>query len=322
MTSVSIVVPSYRRPDRLTRSLAALSRQSRSADEVIVVCRPDDRETYAVAGETAGVQRVHVHSRGVLAAMRAGALAASSECIGFVDDDAEAHHGWLAGILSHLANPAVGGVGGRDIVERRPEHVLTDDVGRITANGKLIGNHHLGAGTARSVEVLKAANMVFRRPALALPDGLRGDGAQVHFEIATSLWAVNQGWRLIYDPSLAVDHFAGPRFDDDARHTTSARATANAAFNFALCLGALRPELRRRRLVYGLLAGDKATPGLLRATRAVLERDRGVAARLLPSFRGQLAAYRQLHHREGPAIEMYSYPSPGLEVPWRGGCPQ
>jgi GT2 family glycosyltransferase len=316
MSTVSIVVPSYRRPDRLARSLAALERQSRRADEVIVVCRREDSETYATAGATAGVRRVEVDTPGVLAAMRSGACAASGAFIGFVDDDAEPHERWLDGVLRHLDDPTVGAVGGRDIVEHRPEHAPTSDVGRLTANGKLIGNHHLGAGPMRDVDVLKAANMVFRRSALALPDGLRGEGAQVHFEVATSLWAARHGWRLVYDPSLEVNHFAGPRFDDDSRGTTSARATANAAFNLTICLGTLRPELRRRRLAYGILIGDKGAPGLLRAARAVLERDSCVARRLAPSIRGQLAAHRLLH-RDGSAIDMFTYPSPGVEIAWR-----
>jgi GT2 family glycosyltransferase len=318
MSRVSIVVPSYRRPDRLVRSLSALARQSHKVDEILVVCRRDDAETHAIAGAAPGVVRVEVDLPGVLAAMRAGARAAAGDCIGFVDDDAEPHERWLEGVVAHLADPKVGAVGGRDIVApdgARP----TSDVGRITSLGKLVGNHHLGDGPARDVDVLKGANMVFRRRALALPDGLRGEGAQVHFEVATSLWAADQGWRLVYDPALVVDHFAGPRFDDDARGMQSARATANAAFNLVICLGTLRPHLRGRRAAYGLIAGDKAAPGLLRAARAVLERDASTTARLLPSVVGQIAAHRALR-REDRMLHMYVYPTPGVEANWRGSA--
>jgi hypothetical protein len=51
---------------------------------------------------------------------------------------------------------------------------LTRDVGRVGRWGKLVGNHHLGTGSARSVMVLKAVNMAFRREALAVPEQLRG----------------------------------------------------------------------------------------------------------------------------------------------------
>lgn len=313
MTRVSIVVPSYRRPDRLQRSLDALARQSRPADEILVVCRREDAATHALAGATSGVRRVEVQDAGVLAAMRAGARAAGGEVIGFVDDDAEAREGWLEGVMAHLDDPAVGAVGGRDLVDHVPGATPQRDVGRITAVGKLVGAHHLGIGPARDVDVLKAANMVFRRPALALPDGLRGAGAQVHFEVATSLWAIDRGWRLVYDPALVVDHLAGPRFDDDARGAQSRDATANAAYNLTICLGTLRPDLRRRRLAYGVLAGDKELPGLLRAGWAIANRDMKATARLLPSIRGQLTAYAELR-RTGTKLRMYAYPSPGTEL--------
>ena len=313
MSRVSIVVPSYRRPDRLARCLRALTSQRRPVDELLVVCRGDDAATIGVARSTAGVLCVEVGAPGVLAAMRAGARAATGDCIGFVDDDAEAHADWLQGVVAHLEDPSVGAVGGRDVVD--PDGAApTMAVGRITAVGKLVGNHHLGVGPARDVDVLKGVNMVFRRAALALPDGLRGTGAQVHFEVATSLWAIERGWRLVYDPALLVEHRAGPRFDDDARDVQSPLATANAAFNFAFCLGQLRPGLRHRRLAYGLLAGDRASPGLLRAARGVLERDAGVVARLRPAIRGEVAAYRVLA-RGAAALRMYTYPEPGVELP-------
>jgi len=312
MSRVSIVVPSYRRPDRLVRGLGALARQRRPVDQIIVVCRPEDTETQAVAHGTAGVLPVEVTTPGVLAAMRAGARAADGDCIGFIDDDAEAREDWLERVMCHLSDSSVGAVGGRDIVDPEPGATLTSDVGRITSIGKLVANHHLGAGAARDVDVLKGANMVFRRAALALPDGLRGDGAQAHYEVATSLWAVDQGWRLVYDPAAIVDHLAGPRFDDDARQAPSARATRNAAFNLTICIGTLRPGLRHRRCIYGVLVGDREIPGLLRAGRAVLERDASVTVRLIPSLRGQLAAYWRLHRR-GTTIPMYRFPTPGIE---------
>jgi len=312
MTGVSIVVPSYRRPERLARCLAALDAQRPRADEVLVVCRADDAATRSVLAGSPSARRIDVSASGVLHAMRAGARAARNELIGFVDDDAEPRPGWLAGTLERLADPTVGGVGGRDLVDPHPQHRPKRDVGRITPLGKLVGDHHLGTGQARDVDVLKAADMVFRRQALALPDGLRGDGAQMHFEIATCLWAIARGWRLVYDPDLVVDHLAGPRFDDDARGVQSARAARNAAFNLVLCVGALRPELLRRRLLFGLLIGDQGGPGVVRAGVALARRESEVARRFWPSVTGHVAAYRRL--RSSGELTLYTYPEPGVEV--------
>jgi hypothetical protein len=57
--------------------------------------------------------------------------------------------------------------------------------------------------------VVQAANMALRREALALPDGLRGSGAQAHFEVAMCLWARKRDWRIVYDPAIVVDHYRG-----------------------------------------------------------------------------------------------------------------
>src|SRR5439155_4056745 len=112
----------------------------------------------------------------------------------------------------------------------------------------------------RDVMVLKGANMAFRREAVALPQGLRGRGAQVHFELAMSLWAIAQGWRLVYDPAAVVDHFIGPRFGADRRGRPERNAVRDATYNYVAALLSQRPELLWRRAAYGLLVGDRAAP--------------------------------------------------------------
>jgi len=44
-TTVSVVVPTYGRPDSLARCLTALAAQSRAPEQVVVACRADDRLT-------------------------------------------------------------------------------------------------------------------------------------------------------------------------------------------------------------------------------------------------------------------------------------
>jgi glycosyltransferase involved in cell wall biosynthesis len=191
--------------------------------------------------------------------------------------------------LWHFRDPGVGGVGGRDIVqdEKHSKLPLTTDVGRIGRWGKMRGNHHLGTGPARDVMVLKGANMAFRREAIALPEGLRGSGAQVHFEVAMCLWARARNWRLVYDPSALVDHYIGPRFGADRRDRPEPGAVRDAAYNYVAALLGEHPELFWSRAAYGLLVGDRGAPGLARALAAVLQMDLDVARRLVPSLSGQ-----------------------------------
>lgn len=304
----SVVVPTFRRPELLRGCLDGLRAQTRPPDEVIVVCRRDDEVSREVLLGRPDVAMVNVDEPGVLAAMNLAVAASSGDVIAFIDDDAVARPEWLAGLLEQLGDSGVGGVGGRDVVhsDPDPERATADRVGLISPWGKLIGDHHRGRGPARDVDVLKAVNMAFRREALALPRRLRGRGAQVHFEVATGLWARQRGWRLVYDPAIVVDHYPGPRFDPDRRERPDPSAARDAAYNLVTCLVGLSPRLGRRRALFGLLVGDAMTPGLARAAVALAHRDRSVLARLGPSLRGQLEALRD--HVRGRPLEMQPAP--------------
>lgn len=294
--NVTVVVPSYRRPAELERCLGALAAQSRRVDEVVVVRRADDDGTRAVAAAAGEpVRQVIVTRPGVLAAMREGAEAARGDAIGFVDDDASPRPDWLARLLPYLEEPQVGGAGGRDVVPTPTQtSARSAEVGVVTGWGRLVGNHHLAQGAARDVTVLKGANMLWRREALVLPVGLRGAGAEVHYEVALCLRARALGWRLVFDPDARVDHEPAARFDADQRRRPAPRAARDAAYNLVMALDVGGPRLTRRRAVYGLGVGDRAVPGVVRAGAAVAQRDADVA-RLAPSaVAGQLDALRAL----------------------------
>jgi glycosyltransferase involved in cell wall biosynthesis/GT2 family glycosyltransferase len=303
-SSTSVIVPTYRRPDDLRRCLAGLVRQRLPPAETVVVRRAGDRATEALVSELLkeAVVDVVVSEPGVLAAMTAGAAAARGDIVAFIDDDAVPRPDWLERLTRHFDDPHVGGVGGRDaLVTGPPSEVRTQDVGRITRWGKLIGNHHRGFGEPRDVMVLKGVGMAFRRDALQLPRGLRGSGAQVHFEVGASLSALRRGWRLVYDPSAVVDHHVAQRFDADRRDRPEPSAERDAAYNLVTCMLEHAPELFWRRALYGLLVGDRGIPGLARAAAALLRGERDVPRRLGPSLAGQIEALRRAHHRRAAA---------------------
>ncbi len=310
--SVSVVIPTYRRADRLRQALEALDAQEYQATEVIVVRRDDDESAAVVVSEPRSlpVRELIVTEPGVLAAMIIGARAARGSLIAFVDDDAAPHPDWLVRMVAAMTDVRVGGAGGRDIVTVDDALPRTSDVGRITSWGKLIGNHHRAAGPPREVDVLKAANMIFRREALALPRWLRGTGAQVHFEVASCLWARNQGWLLIIDPTAEIDHLPGPRFDADRRGAPAASATFDAAYNHTLALLTMRPRLALRRSIYGLLVGDRGMPGLVRALAAIPPRHWLVVRQLPPSLAGQLLGL--VHFGGGRRVEMVTFMPTGV----------
>jgi GT2 family glycosyltransferase len=308
--SVSVVVPSYRRPDELARCITALMAQTRVPDQIVVVVRRGDAGTAElIAGSgTPQLRAVEVESEGVLAAMQAGVIASTGSVIAFTDDDAAPRRDWLERVVRHLDDQAVGAVGGRDVVHGEPDPGRTATVGMLTRWGKLRGNHHLGTGPARDVRVLKGVNMAFRREALALPETMCGGGAQPHFEIATCLWAARAGWRLVYDPEVTVDHYPGVRFDADQRTRPERMAIRATAYNLVTAMCSVEPGLLPRRALYGLVLGDGRTPGIGRYAVALARREATIARRGPASIAGQLAAVVDL--ARGRRLRMIPAPAP------------
>ena len=291
---ISVVVPSYRRPAELDRCLAALRRQERPADELIVVLRDSD-ELSATHAELSEVIVTRVTEPGVLAAMIVGAERSTGDLIAFTDDDAAPHPDWLARIEQALsADASAAGIGGRDQLfdpdGSQRATTLTHSVGQLSPVGRMTGNHHRGQGGLRRVDVLKGVNAAYRRADLALPLGLRGQGAQVHFEVALGCHVSRSGRHLLYDPAILVDHHPASRLDADARDDSPPDAVADAAFNLTAAISVLGPLRLLLRLAYALVVGDLAQPGLLRALLALLSGDRRSLRRLGPSLRGNLAA--------------------------------
>jgi Glycosyltransferase like family 2 len=296
---IDVVVPTYRRPGLLVRCLAAIAAQDTPAARVIVVVRSGDDASARAAHDAGAVlgslQVVEVQTTGVVAAMAAGVTATTSTVIAFTDDDARPRPDWIGRIAMHFEDPTVGGVGGRDVVPGQ-ETPLTTSVGRFTRLGRLVGNHHLGMGPPRDVEVLKGVNMAFRVDALALPTlgMLRGDGAEVDFEMLTCAWSRAQGWRLIYDPALLVDHEGGPREGADQRAAPAPQAVFDAAYNSIVAATAVGGGVQRRRIIYPLIVGSTDRPGVVRGIVALGRGERAVLARLGPALAGRVAALRVL----------------------------
>ncbi len=163
----------------------------------------------------------------------------------------------------------------------------TTRVGTVHWYGRHVGNHHLGAGLPRDVEFLKGVNCAYRRAALGLPLGLRGAGAQAHFEVAAGRFARRLGFSLLYDPSLVVEHHPADRHGGDQRRAPSDVAVADASYNLVVAIGGVRGLCR---VPYAVLVGDRGAPGVARAAWALVRADRGTVARACPPCGGRWRA--------------------------------
>jgi len=289
VTTFSVILATYGRPELLAKCLEGLRAQTRVPDEVIVVTRLHDVESQdVVKNSPLHPTVVHVEIPGVLAALAQGLSASTGNWVAFTDDDAVPSVQWLEGLERLAQQGGVVGVGGRDVLEDdgvvRPTS-LTSEVGTIGAFGRFVGNHHCGDGGARHVSMLKGVNCAYDATFLGIPSGLYGEGAQAHFEIAIGLDLAKVG-SLLYDPRVTVRHAPGTRRDGDQRVLPSRRSIADVASNAVLACSVRSWSFALRRTLYSIVVGDASCPGVLRVISSLTQAD--LRRRFIPSVYGSL----------------------------------
>lgn len=312
---ISVLVPTYKRPADLKRCLAALRVQTRPADEVLVVARPEDELTHArlsieLAASNPFVLRViETGLGGQVAALNRGLEASEGDILAITDDDAAPRPDWLQRAEDAFTNdPWLGGLGGRDWVFERGAQITgsREKVGYIRANGTVCGNHHLGVGEAREVSLLKGANMIYRRAAigaLRFDARLRGKGAQVCNDLGFSLSIKRAGWMLLYDPRVAVDHFPAERFDDNGRDVQTLGALTDHSYNLQLILQEhLQPVDRHVAWIWYAAVGTRAMPGFAHALLALL---RTRSAAVWPRYRALRRGAHEARRDAGKKVNPY-----------------
>lgn len=116
---VTVVIPTYNRPERLALCLHALALQDYPRDRFDVVVVNDggvDPEPVLASGCT-GVRLTVVHQRnaGPAAARNAGALQATGTVLAFTDDDCAPAAGWLRALAHAVADEPSCLAGGRTL---------------------------------------------------------------------------------------------------------------------------------------------------------------------------------------------------------------
>ncbi|MEH2147768.1 glycosyltransferase family 2 protein [Nostoc sp.] len=300
----TVLIPTYRRPQDLSRCLLALQEQTKPVDQVIVVVRDTDADTWQFLAQlntdNLPLHTVKVTQPGVVAALNAGLAAVEGDIVSITDDDAAPHPDWLERIAAYFTcDSHLGGLGGRDWIHHGSK--LEDEsrpvVGQLQWFGRVIGNHHLGVGEPREVDILKGVNMSFRTQAigqLRFDERMRGTGAQVHFEMAFTLTLKRAGWKIIYDPNIAVDHYPAQRFDEDQRNNFNEIAFINLVHNETLVLLEHLPFIRRIVfLFWAVFVGTCDSLGLVQWLRFLPSQGQLAGKKLLASWRGRWQGYQE-----------------------------
>ncbi len=280
--TIGVLIPTYKRPADLIRCLDALQRQERLPDDVMLIVRRADVLTQdALASYQSGslpLRILLVDTPGTVHAHNIGIDACVTDVLAMIDDDTAPHPHWLRTILEDFqADPLLGGLGGRD---RCFDGQSFDEsreaiVGKLQWFGRAIGNHHRGHGQLREVDLLKGANMSFRRTALEnarCDTRLRGSGAQPNEDISLTLAVKRAGWKIAYDPKAVVDHYQAIR--EEKRHYGGVSPITDPGpfvdFAYNEVIGVWDSLSRARKMAFvswSLLVGTGVCPGLVQAVR-------------------------------------------------------
>lgn len=274
--TTSVLIPSFRRAERLSKCLQSIARQTCQPDEVIVVWQADDTLTKDTAEQIREVlsyplRIVHNPKAGIVPAENLALEASQGQVIFLIDDDAVAQPEWIASHLRHYTDSNIGAVGGpanNSYQDGIPFPKRSDEpVGKLRWYGKPIGNMHdqERAWLTRSpqpVDHLVGYNLSVRRQAFdRFEDGLKPYWQM--FELDVCLQVRAHGFSVFFDFANVVDHYPTNTVYADGRDGDISVKVYNAAYNHGFVLAKHSAWfLRPLRFLYLLGLGSVSKPGL------------------------------------------------------------
>jgi hypothetical protein len=105
--SISVIIPTFRRPDSLARALRSVFAQTR-ADLILEIAVVDNAGEGSARGTVEALRPlspapllyIHAAPPGVATARNAGVAATAAPYVAFLDDDEDAHAGWLEALYA------------------------------------------------------------------------------------------------------------------------------------------------------------------------------------------------------------------------------
>ncbi len=300
--NVTVIVPSYRRPDWLTACVRSILEGRARPHEVIVVGRQGDKETQqaidllkSFAKGSVELRASWVTTPGHMPPVEAGARMASGNIVAVVDDDVTVHPDWLARISAVFADPLVGVAGGKVTTPGMAAPRLKGCPGQISWYGKTWGNVGSMDGTA-PIEVCSVmeGNWAWRRNLLSsvvFDPVLNFDDASM-YGLDLCFQARRKGYRVVYEPRAAVDHHAAERVPELDRSDRS-RRTFSYCRNYTYIMLKNSPAWRKLIfLAWTFLVGEHQAWGAAALLADTLARGPRVRRNVATAFRGKIEGLR------------------------------
>jgi GT2 family glycosyltransferase len=276
LPEASVVIPSIGRPAALVKCLRSLANQSVAPRRIIVVWQADDiatRDAVLAMGDEApaGLELVHSPEANMVGALNAGMSAADTDIILRTDDDTIVPPDWVERHLAFYRDPTIGAVGGpydnfrpdgSPFVKRAPTRI-----GELTWYGKTFGNIYdqvpaMRELKPRDVNHVNGNNLSLRRGACGKYDRhLRPYWQDNELDICLQVKA--HGHRVVFDFANVVLHHPTSNVAEPGRGGDLNIKIFNGAYNRSFVLSKHSPpHLRGVRLLYILMVGSVAAPGL------------------------------------------------------------
>jgi len=196
---VTVVIPVRDNPTGLAAVLAAVAGMA-----VVVV---DDGSATPVRAPAGVLVLRHARSRGPAAARNTGLAAAATPFVAFLDSDVLPGPGWLAPLLAHLSDPAVGLVAPRIVATAGTAQGWVGRYESVRSSLDL-GTKEAPVVPRSRVAYVPSAALVVRVAALVSLQSWPGfDESMPVAEDVDLCWRLHaQGWRLRYEPAATVGH--------------------------------------------------------------------------------------------------------------------
>lgn len=195
--TVSVVVPTYRRPDLLHATLASLGRCDPAPAEVLVT-RNDWTDGADAVASRHGARVIDTTRPGAAGARNAGWTEARGDLVAFIDDDCVADPGWLGALTAPFGDPAIGLVQGR------------------TCPAGPVGRRDRSVDVPVEYGLYESCNVAYRRSALEEVGGFdesfsRRFGGRPFGEDADLAYRVQRrGWTTRFADGAVVRHHVFP----------------------------------------------------------------------------------------------------------------
>ena len=209
MTTFSVLICTYNRPEMLALALNALiERTDEKPDQVVVVNGGDERSDRVVQGYSGraevAVNLVKTDNKNLAASRNVGLAYCTGEIVAMTDDDAEVFPNWVTQMKKvHAEHPEAGGVGGAVMgsdSEKSPLSRLADAA--VFSSPPLPGY----------VRTIAGVNVSYKRnvlQAVGTQDESLFRGEDVDFN-----WRIKKlGYEIYYHPEIKVLHYHRPTLE-------------------------------------------------------------------------------------------------------------